>query len=852
MEQSKKEVIKEAQIPRPALMELLDRLMEKRIIYIHTPAGFGKTVSSALWLEYRKKLLNTKSAWISLDVFYNKTSSFCERFVSALAGLQPRNTALRKLSEHQAFNTAPVEFTLRVLNAYKTGKAESILVFDDLHNINNYEILNLLPGLLKRLPENCTVLLLSREVPPDSFSEMVAKEELAVVDARYLQFTEKEIKLLFENSGQSISAKRADDILTLTGGWAIGVRAILLSKEPSYGINLAGNYFENFLKLHVWERWDNRIKRFMTLISVAEELTPEYSEWLIADDKTLKKASGAELLTGLARENAFLRESGENKFRFHDLFRDFLLKMLAHRGTQVIHKQWNRAGDWFYNKADYFRSIEYYLKGKNDDGIAKSLHHMYDTHKSPSASIEETLKTIRMSVNDMIVKKHPFLLEVQAWSAYVEGQIDEYEMYLDRYYKQFPIIVLQNPRSAIIMVQFRCIDHRISLIKTMKKLIRMPLKGSISASTPSITQNMPVFHRSCRDFSELSIDMDKNITLFGKSIGVVVGEEYNVVRECLYAGFHYERGNLDQAGEHAMAACANISDDCSAEIIFCAMMILEAVFFAGNNKAESDMMVESIREMIETEKAFYLNANFLACLVRNKLSDGDIGTAKIWLKEHDSKLLQIPMFYKLYQYFTTARAHIVLGNYTDAILLLKKLLTLCRRYRRTIDIIEANILLAIVYWKRGRSGHGQTAALEYLEQAVSVAFEYGFTQAFANEGADIVSMLHRMLKRVVQKGYTGEVPAGFIKTLYFAAVERSKHLKGLTGGRVSENISFTEKQMMVMRLMCDGCSRNEIAEKMGLNQNGVKSHITLIYKKLDVSGNLEAVMKIRELGILNT
>ena len=840
----------EAQVPRTALMQLLDSFLDKRVIYIHAPAGFGKTVSSILWLEYRKELAGTKSAWINLDAYCNKTSSFCERFVSELAGLRPDNTELQKLLKHPSFTTAPVEFTIRALSAFKNDFNECIIVFDDLHNINNEETLKLIPDLLKRLPANCIALLLSREAPSDSFSEIVAKDELDVVDARYLQFSSNEIKSLFENSGQFISPAQADEIRNLTGGWAIGIRAMLLSNESSYNINLADRYFDNFIKTHVWERWDDRIRNFMTLISVAEELTPEYCRWLTEKDKTLKNADSAKLLLGLARENAFLRKSGANTYRFHDLFRDFLLKMLAERGENEKNKQYIRAGDWFYNKADYFRAIEYYLKGGNDDGIAGSLHKMYDSHKSPSASVQETLQTIRISVNDEIVKKHPFLLEVQVWSAYVEGRVDEFETYLDRYYKQFPKIVLHNPRSAVNMIQFRCVDYRINLIQTMKTLHRMPFKGNFKAATPSITQNMPLFHRSCRDFSELSVDMEKNITLFGDSIGVVIGEEFNAVRECLYAGFYYERGKLNEAEEHALAACASIPDDCSSEIIFCSMMILASVLIAKGRKAEAETIIKNIKDIIEIKKALYLNANFQAFLVRIKLSGGDKKAAANWLQNNSTKLLDSPMFFKLYQHFTTARAYIVMENYTDALLFLQKILTLCRRYKRTIDIIEANVLIAIVYWQRGRTGHGQETALDYLTQAAAVAGEYGFTQVFTNEGADIVNMLHRMQKRVVQKGHTWDVPAGFVKTLYFAAAAESKRSKGLTGGRVSDKVSFTDKQVLVMRLMCEGRSRSEIAEIMGLKPNGVKSHTTLIYKKLDVSGNLEAVMRIKELGIL--
>ena len=408
----------ETQVPRTALMTMLDSLMEKRVIYIQAPAGFGKTVSSMLWQEYRKEKANTKNAWISLDTYCNKTSSFCERFVSALAGLQLLNTELQNLTDHPSFSTAPVEFTMRALSYFKEDQNECIIVFDDLHNITNEDTLKLLPELFKRLPDNCIVLLLSREAPPDSFSEIAAKEEFDVVDARYLQFTVNEIKQLFENNGQVISVKQAEEIREFSGGWAIGIRAMLLANESSYNINLADRYFDNYLKTHVWGRWEENIRNFMVMISVADELTPEYCDWLTAENETFNYSNSAELLAGLARENAFLRKTGKNTYRFHDLFRDFLNKTLAERGEEALNRQWTKAGDWFFDKADYFRSIEYYLKGKNEDGTAESLYHMYD-HKSPSASIEETLQIIEKSLSESIVKKYPFLLEVHAWSAYV-------------------------------------------------------------------------------------------------------------------------------------------------------------------------------------------------------------------------------------------------------------------------------------------------------------------------------------------------------------------------------------------------------------------------------------------------
>jgi LuxR family maltose regulon positive regulatory protein len=845
MEQS----ILTAQSPRVTLMKLLDGLLEKRFIYMHAPAGFGKTTTSLLWLEHRGKNAAMKRAWVSHDEYDNKTSEFCKRFVSALASLQPENTALNELAGHPIFNTSPVDFTLHALSVFTEDQDEIVFVLDDLHIIKNDEVLKLMPSLFKRLPAGFTILLLSRTAPPISFSEMVTKGELAVMNAEYLQFTSGEIKVFFDKNGRYLSSRQADEILAATGGWAIGIRALLMSEEKTYGIDLTDRYLEDFLKTHVWERWDDRLRSFMMLVSVAEELTPELCECLTADEKNLKKTSPSEMLAALVRENAFLRATGDNTYRFHDLFREFLNHMLEACGEQMVSRQWNRTGDYFHAQKDYYRSLAYYKKGKNDEGVAKSLFGMYDYHAA-YASIKDTLDAIHSSVNDSIVEKHPFLLETRAWAAFVEGRAEDFEHILDKYYKQAPKIILQNPRSALTVIMLRGLDYRESLIQTTKAMRMIPFKGSIKAPTPSISQNMPFFHRSFRDFSEYVFESEKSMNLLEKTMGVIIGAEFETMKHCIYAGLHYERGSLDEAREHALTAGTSIPKNCSAEIMFCAMMSLVPVLFADGQKAEANKMLDNVKGMINSQKAFYLNPNFRAYLFRLRLTNGDIDAAKEWLKDYDVNVYDSIMFFNLYQHFTTARAYIVIGNYANATLFLKKLLELSERYRRTLDIIEAHILLAIVYWKKG--GHGQTIALNYLDQAIDYAHEHGYIQVFANEGAELVNMLLKIHKRSLQKNYRGgEIPGVFVNTLYLAAVAETKRSKGLTGGRTPKNLEFTEKQKTVMRLMCEGYGRKEIAEKMGIDKSGIKSHARLIYKKLDVSNGVEAVLKIKELGLLD-
>ena len=839
----------QAQTPRYALMKVLDGLLGKQVIYVHAPAGFGKTMSALLWLEHREKQARLNHSWISLDEHDNKTAEFCKRFTAALVTMHPENVALRELSVHPVFGTAPVEFILHALGVCDSSCAPCILVLDDLHVLKNEEILNLLPILFKRLPGSCTVLLLSRHSPPDSFSEIVAKGEVAVVDTEQLKFSSEEIRAFFTRNGRNITGRQAERIYTSTGGWAIGIRALLLSEEKAYSVNLTGKYLENFLKTHVWERWDEDLKRFMTHVSVVHELTPTLCEWLVADDKSLKNISSLEMLSDLARENAFLRETGPGKFRFHDLFRDFLLAMLKEQGPKVATAQWNRAGDYYLEQNDCFRAAEYYLQAHNDDGVAQALYFMYD-YNSPYASVEDTLYTIRTSVNEALIESHPFLLEVLIWAAYVEGRPEDFERLLDDYHKLLAKIILSNPRSLIINNLLHILDYRVGFIEFVKSFKKIPFKGNIKAYSPSLTNNLPHFHRSIRDFSELATDLTKNMTVMDKSgIGAILDIEWPVVRHCLLAGIHYERGKSHEACEEALAAMAHIRDGCSVEAKFCAMMILVSALLANDDAAEANKVLSAVGEMIDDDKAFFLKPNLRAFLCRLKLMDGDKDAANTWFRDVKGSIYENPSLYKSYQHVTSARSYIVIGDYSHAILLLKKLLTLFEAYERPLDIIETKILLAIAYWRKGKSGN--FTALEYMEAAIVLAHKYEYTQSFATDGADLVNMLHRLQKKAVQSEHNIGVPSAFFRSLYIEAVATSKKQKGMTGGHAPLNLTFTDKQKMVMALMCEGLSRNEIAGRMDLKPNSVKTHVELIYRKLDVSSNIDAVLKIKELGVLN-
>jgi len=61
---------------------------------------------------------------------------------------------------------------------------------------------------------------------------------------------------------------------------------------------------------------------------------------------------------------------------------------------------------------------------------------------------------------------------------------------------------------------------------------------------------------------------------------------------------------------------------------------------------------------------------------------------------------------------------------------------------------------------------------------------------------------------------------------------------------------LSERVLEVLQLIAEGLSRQEIAEKLIVSLNTIKTHTRNIYGKLGVNNRMQAVRKAQGLGLL--
>jgi DNA-binding NarL/FixJ family response regulator len=96
------------------------------------------------------------------------------------------------------------------------------------------------------------------------------------------------------------------------------------------------------------------------------------------------------------------------------------------------------------------------------------------------------------------------------------------------------------------------------------------------------------------------------------------------------------------------------------------------------------------------------------------------------------------------------------------------------------------------------------------------------------------------LPKAIQAVYNGE--------LWLSREFMSKWILSTKGGGLQKSLDngLTSKEVQILRLIADGASNKDIADKLFISTNTAKTHVYNIFKKIKVTSRLQAAMWARE------
>jgi LuxR family maltose regulon positive regulatory protein len=120
-------------------------------------------------------------------------------------------------------------------------------------------------------------------------------------------------------------------------------------------------------------------------------------------------------------------------------------------------------------------------------------------------------------------------------------------------------------------------------------------------------------------------------------------------------------------------------------------------------------------------------------------------------------------------------------------------------------------------------GDDQAGLADYV-RALELAEPEGFISVFVEEGRDAAEALAHLLKH----DHLGTVRPAYVEAI-LAAFSQSRPQM------------LSDRELDVLRLMAEGLTYNEVAKRLFVSVNTVRTHVKAIYGKLGVSNRTQAI-----------
>jgi LuxR family maltose regulon positive regulatory protein len=278
--------------------------------------------------------------------------------------------------------------------------------------------------------------------------------------------------------------------------------------------------------------------------------------------------------------------------------------------------------------------------------------------------------------------------------------------------------------------------------------------------------------------------------------------------------------------------------------------VLAFTLQAQHDPDGADEMLRQIAVMTERHHHPVHAATAAAQEARLRLSQGRTEQAVRWVETCGLRPDDTALPYRLEAgYLTLARVFIVQGQAEAVLDLLDRLHQAAKSGHRTGSLIEILVLCALA-----RQAQGDTSsALAALESALALAEPEGYVRTFVEEGEPMATLLREAHGRGIAPNYASKLLAGF------EAGDAKRERRSGEAGVISPLLprspaplieTLTERELELLRLVADGRSNQEIAQKLFLAVGTVKKHLNNIFGKLDVSSRTQAIARARELSLL--
>jgi LuxR family maltose regulon positive regulatory protein len=900
--------IRPSYVARPRLLARLDQGMEGKLTLISAVPGSGKTTVVSEWHAAHAPG-RFPLAWVSLDESDNDTTRFWSYIAKAIetlsAGISDDVLALLN-----SYSSPPIEEVLiTLINAIdSTLQHEFALVLDDYHYIETESIHASLTFLLEHLPQNMHLILITRIDPPLPLARFRAHNQLMEIRTVDLRFTYEETITYFQQSMKlNLSSKEVAQLVERTEGWIAGLQlaALSLQKEEKadflHSFNGNHRYILEYLAQEVLDQQPAHIQRFLQQTAILRRLSGELCNAIIG------RTDSQEILQWLEKANLFLTSLDQEQrwYRYHSLFRDFLLRVLSKTVSEAdIRALHLRASAWYEQHHLMHEAVHHMLASENFERAADLIERVAREEWMRGEAL--TLRCWLQELPDSLLHSRLQLKLFYIWSLIAANQVEEAQHYLKEVMSTLqesqPLAGKNHPDRAVMKAE--AIILQATLARFMNDVPRtielsqqalqyLPEDDLILNSINAL--NLGHAYRLRGDVGLASETFKRSITL-----ARAVGNTYTVLlalnnmiqlqieQGALHSAATYCEESLQFAAQHNSQQLPILSDTYTkkGELFYQWNQLDEARLNGeyginlGQSKGNTRFLLQGYMAQarllhaqgeheraheILTKAAQVANEHHSSVLIQHIVAlqarlwllQGQLSRAFSWLERCKQNVEDVPNYVYEFEYLTLAHLLIAQGRAKEVVGLLERLRQAARRSQRMGTVIEVCLLQALANYALGQKIEAFTA----LERALSLAEPEGYIRLFLDEGTVVAQLLTEFIEwKENTPGKDSREETTYAHTLIACFARIPSDVRGTSSqkrinrtrpdGQLPLVEPLGEREKEVLQYLAAGLSNQAIADEMVVAVSTVKSHLKSIYSKLNVESRTRAVARARELHLL--
>jgi LuxR family maltose regulon positive regulatory protein len=904
-------------VQRPHLLDRLEEGLDHDLILVSAPPGAGKTTLASQWLADGRQT----SAWLSLDEHDNDLPHFMRYVCAAVRHAFPQ--ACETLQDLLASGYSSSSTNLPGTDALADLLVEELnalpddltLVLDDYHRIRAREVHHVLRQLLRYRPPRLHLVLLTRSDPPLSLGRLRLEQRITEIRGTDLRFgLEETRRLLQRHAGRLLGDEAIRSLQARTEGWAIGLQLAALSLQRGSPdqllVRFGGNHrlLAGYLVEEVMDNLPEETATFLTRTALVDRFCAALGDALLAGSPWSGSSRAA--IAQLEAQNLFVisLDDEDTWFRYHDLFRDFLLHRLqVEQGQAGLADLHRRAGAWLA-EAGLIEDALRHLMAAGDEARAAEL---VETHLQPLLNQGVPWPVLARWLAlfpETSIRSHAGLLIARAyllashwdWAAMAETlertdavmQAGSNAEDARARRTDHPVASLrrvlsdtlrgyftywQGDADRAIPLLLRALDHldpaahsftyAITLqslaqaygntgqLEKALDLLRTGLAEAIAHNRPERIIFMgarALIHLYAGELAEVARAAEEMLSpARAPATGAQVTGSVRIWRGwayCWLGAVRYEQNDLAAAALH-WRQVEGMRYQVNPGAYLDSLIGLALVARAQGEVVQALAYAQTAREYALEQRSppFMRLAEALA--VRLALAGGQHAEALRRAQGIDTSAGQGTVIWLERSCLTVVRALLAESSPTS-LTAARQLAETCLRQAENVyntrQVIQAAALQALVW----RALQHTPEALAALDRALTLAEPRGFVRTFLDLGAPMAELLQQYERHSGEHGaspYVRRLLAAFARELDTAAhQELAAQYVQLYG-----ITPLTPRELELLDLMARRLTYREIAERLVISPNTVKKHVSNIYGKLGVRNRRQAIARAQEVGLLS-